>query len=529
MNNKKLQVWFPFFFSLSMIIGMFFGYKLRDKMPFATNILRSSAGSQMQEVISLIRNRYVDPVNTDSLSELAIEEVLTHLDPHTVYIPAAKLTEVNEDLAGKFEGIGVEFNIFEDTVHILNVLPGGPSDKAGLEVGDRIIKVEQQVVAGNHITSDKIRSLLRGAGGSKVNITINRSDAAVPFTITRGFIPLYSLDAGYMMDPETGYIRLSKFSESTYEEFMASLEKLKGEGLRELVLDLRDNGGGILDEAVEIADEFISGEKLIVYTEGKNNPRRDYKARRRGLFEEGKLVILMNEGSASASEVLAGALQDWDRATIIGRRSFGKGLVQEQYTLRDGAALRLTVARYYTPLGRSIQKSYEKGLFDYNGEIMNRYQHGEMFSADSNKTVSGTAYKTSGGKTVYGGGGITPDIFVAFDSTTVDTLINALYRKNTLGNFVYRYYISNVSSFNAYKQAATFAHQFTVDKTLYNGLVDFARKDSINISGLRPKDQLFLEQRIKSLLARQVWRSEGFYEVINTTDPVVKKAMEIIH
>jgi carboxyl-terminal processing protease len=529
MNNKKLQVWFPLFFSVSMVMGMFLGYQLRDKMPFGGTIIRASSGTQMQEVISLIRNRYVDQVNTDSLSELAIEEVLTHLDPHSIYIPASKLTEVNEDLAGKFEGIGVEFNIFEDTVHILNVLEGGPSDKAGLHVGDRIIRVEQQTVAGNGITSDKIRGLLRGQGGSKVNITVKRDTSSLPFTITRGFIPLFSLDAAYMMDTTTGYIRLNKFSESTYEEFMAALEGLNKEGMKKLVLDLRDNGGGILDEAVEIADEFLDGDKLIVYTQGKNSPRREYKCRRRGLFEQGELVLLMNEGSASASEVLAGALQDWDRATIIGRRSFGKGLVQEQYTLRDGAALRLTVARYYTPLGRSIQKPYDKGLFDYNGEILNRYQHGEMFSADSNKVNNGTAYKTTNGKKVYGGGGITPDIFVAFDSTTIDTVITALYRKNTIGNFVYRYYIKNIPTFSAYKNPETFVKSYTVSNAIYKELEDFAAKDSINISHLSARDRQFLETRVKSLFARQIWRTDGFYEVINASDPVILKAKETIH
>lgn len=529
MNNKKLQVWFPLFFSLSMVVGMFLGYQLRDKMPAGSTMLKSNTGSQTQEVISLIRNRYVDPVNADSLSELAIEEVLTHLDPHSIYIPASKLTEVNEDLAGKFEGIGVEFNIFEDTVHVLNVLEGGPSEKAGLKVGDRIIKVEQETVAGNGITSEKIRNLLRGQGGSKVGITVKRENASVLFTITRGFIPLFSLDAAYMMDSITSYIRLNKFSESTYEEFMAALEKLKNKGMKKLILDLRDNGGGILDEAVEIADEFLDAEKLIVFTEGKNSPRREYKARRRGLFEEGELILLMNEGSASASEVLAGALQDWDRATIIGRRSFGKGLVQEQYILGDGAALRLTVARYYTPLGRSIQKPYDKGVYDYNGEILNRYQDGEMFSADSSKTIHGAEFKTVNGKKVYGGGGITPDIFVAFDSTSIDTLITALYRKNTIGRFVYRYYIQNQASFSSYKDAEMFARNYMISSSLYNELVSFATKDSINIGNLSTKDKQFLEKRVKSLLARQLWRTDGFYEVINASDSLVLKAEKTFH
>ncbi|HLO81542.1 MAG TPA: S41 family peptidase [Chitinophagaceae bacterium] len=528
MNNKKLQVWFPFFFAISMVIGMFLGYKLRDKMPWSSNILRVSSPGEIQEVIDLVKNRYVDPVNADSLGELAIDEVLSALDPHSVYIPARNLREVNEDLQGRFEGIGVEFNIYDDTVHIITVLRGGPSDKAGLLPGDRIVKVEDKTVAGNGITSDGIRSLLRGPRGSQVGVTIYRNNQPEKFTITRGFIPLFALDAAYMVDGETGYIRLNKFSETAYEEFMEALEGLQKKGMKNLIFDLRENGGGILTEAVEMADEFLDGDKLIVYTEGKHNPKKEYKCRRRGLFEQGKLVLLVNEGSASASEVLAGALQDWDRATIIGRRSFGKGLVQEQYSLGDGAALRLTVARYYTPLGRSIQKPYDKGILDYNEEILERYHRGEMFNQDSTKPSNGKAYTTKNGKKVYEGGGITPDIFVGFDTTVVDTLVTEMYQKNTMGRFVYRYYVKNKEEFSRYKEPAEFEKGFTITNDIFSQFRNYAAADTIDISTLPAKDRDFVTLRLKSLFARQIWRTEGFYEVANAEDPVIKKAEEVI-
>jgi len=528
MNNKKLQVWFPFFFAISMVIGMFLGYKLRDKMPWSTNILKVSAPGQMQEVMDLIKGRYVDPVNTDSLRELAIEEVLSGLDPHSVYIPSRELQSVNEDLAGRFEGIGVEFNIFDDTVHIINVLRDGPSDKAGILAGDRILTVEDKKVAGTRITSDSIRKLLRGPRGSKVGITVQRNEFPLPVNITRGFIPLFAIDASYMIDDQTGYIRLNKFSESAFKEFMAALESLQKKGMKSLILDLRENGGGILTEAVEMADEFLDGDKLIVYTDGRNSPKREYKCRRRGLFEQGKLVLLLNEGSASASEVLAGALQDWDRATIIGRRSFGKGLVQEQYSLTDGAALRLTVARYYTPLGRSIQKPYDKGILDYNVDILERYHRGELSSADSSKVGTGKTYTTKNGKKVYDGGGITPDVFVGFDTTAVDSLVTSMYRKNTLSRFVYQYYVRNKNVFQVYKQPDQFEKTYAIPKEVMQQLSDFAMADSINLKSLGDKDRLFVERRLKSLFARQIWRNEGFYEVANAQDPVIKKALEVV-
>jgi carboxyl-terminal processing protease len=528
MKNKKLQVLLPLLFALSVIAGILLGYKLHANMPDTGSLFRAGRSGTLTEVLGLIQARYVDDVSIDSLGNSAIEEMLTGLDPHSIYIPASELSGVNEDLSGRFEGIGVEFNIFDDTVHVLTVLKGGPSDKAGLAPGDRIVKVGDSVVAGNKITSDRIRGLLRGPRGTSISVIIQRGAEKKPFTITRGFIPLYSLDAAYMLNEETGYIKLNKFAESTYEEFMEALEKLQKQGLKELVLDLRDNGGGIMDEAVDIADEFLDGDKLVVYTEGKHSPRKDYKCRRPGLFENGKLVLLMNEGSASASEVLAGALQDWDRATIIGRRSFGKGLVQEQYNLKDGAALRLTVARYYSPLGRSIQKPYEEGVEKYHDEIMERYQHGAFVNADSNMYNNGKAYVTAAGKSVYGGGGISPDIFVAFDTAVLDTSIARLYRQNTIANFAYRYYVDNKSEFASFSDPVDFNKKYLVTDKVMQELYKYAADDAVPLTNLDAKNRELLKKRVKSMLGRQLWRSEGFYVVSNEGDEMIGKALEAV-
>ena len=346
----------------------------------------------VQEVLDLIKRKYVDNENVDSLGTEAIQTILSHLDPHSVYLPALQLKRVTEDLQGQFFGIGIEFNIIDDTINVVNVLKKGPSEKAGLHVGDQLLKVDDSLVAGNNITAAKLKKLLMGDAGEKVSLSVFRNDSIKPFIITRGPIPLYSLDAAYMIADTTGYIRLNKFSETTYKEFMQSLEKLKKEGMKNLILDLRDNGGGILTQATNIADEFLSGDKLITYTEGAHSPKKEYRCSKEGAFENGKLVVLVNEGSASASEVLTGALQDWDRAIVAGRRSFGNGLVQEQYQLSDGAGLRLTVARYYTPLGRSIQKSYQNGIADYDHDLINRFRDGEMISLDSIKHTGQKKY-----------------------------------------------------------------------------------------------------------------------------------------
>jgi len=529
---KKLQVWLPLLFAIVMMVGMLIGFRLRGNIR-PTGFFKTRKQTPVQEVIDLVTLKYVDPIATDTLGENAIDGMLSHLDPHSLYIPPADLTEVNEDLQGNFEGIGVEFQIFDDTVNVMNVLAGGPSDKAGLKVGDKFVRVDDSVVAGNGITNDRIRKLLRGPGASKVTVTLLRAGESGPprsFAIIRGTIPLPSVDVAYMINKEIGYIRINKFSETTHAEFAQALMKLQSQGLQRLILDLRGNGGGILSESIEIADDFLDGDKLIVYTVGARSPKVEYRCRREGLFEKGKLVLLTDEGTASASEVLTGALQDWDRASIIGRRTFGKGLVQEQYQLSNGAALRLTIARYYTPTGRSIQKPYDKGHDDYNEEVMKRFHDGEVLHGDTSSQHAGPAFKTLGPqkRTVFGGGGITPDIFVGFDTSTLSKDVTTLYIDGTLSRFVYTWYVQHIPSFQNFKSPADFITGYHDEDHLWNALVTFADKDTVNLRNIPAKDKTVLQHRIKALMARQIWRTEGYYEVSNAYDPVVEKALDTV-
>jgi carboxyl-terminal processing protease len=526
MGSKKLQVWLPVLFALVMVLGMVIGFKLREKTSSISGFLKLNKKNAVQEIFDLVQSRYVDDITTDSLTNTVIEEILAKLDPHSVYIPAEDLKFANEDLQGNFQGIGVEFQVFNDTVNVINVIKDGPSDKAGLKIGDMIVTVDDSINLVKK-EADQIRKALRGTADSKVQVTIIRNGKSQKITIKRGTIPLPSVDASYMIAPKIGFIHLSKFSETTYEEFMFSMENLQKKGMDKLILDLRGNGGGFLNEAVQMADEFLDGNKLIVYTQGSHIKKTEHNARRDGLFETGKLVILVDESSASASEVLAGALQDWDRATVIGRRSFGKGLVQEQYQLSDGAALRLTVARYYTPLGRNIQKPYSQGRDKYQEEVYNRYSNGELIHGDTTTPV-GKPYKTPSGRIVYGGGGITPDIFVGADSGKLDKTISSLYTKGTLQNFIYRYYVSNMGSFSKFKDPVSFSSQYSFGESEWNQLKTFAAKDSIDLAKVPAKDKAETLERMETLMARQMWRYEGFYEVYNQTDKIVQKALEVL-
>ena len=527
MNNKKLQVWLPLLFSITMILGMFFGYKMRDNMP-GKSFFFAEKRKPVQEIMDLINNRYVDDVQMDKLADTAIQAMLGKLDPHSVYIPAQELQEVNEDLAGKFFGVGIEFNIFNDTLNVINVLKDGPGYKAGLLTGDKFIKVDDSLVAGNKTGADKFRKMLRGDRGTKTTITYLRNADKKQAVITRDAIPITSVDASYMMTKETGYIKLNKFSSVTYREFMEALEPLKKAGLQKLVLDLRGNGGGILDQAVEIVDEFLDGDKLITYTEGKHVDKQEYRCRRVGLFEKGKLVVLADEGTASASEVLIGALQDWDRATIIGRRSFGKGLVQEQFDLSDKSALRLTIARYYTPVGRSIQRPYANGEKAYYDEVINRYHDSETHYTDSVKNNTGKVFKTKGGKLVYEKGGIAPDYFIPFDTAGFSKNTPLIYNKATINSFAYHFYLDNLAILKTFKTPADYINGFTLTDEYWKQFVAAAAKDSVNISTVTGKEKSGLSGQIKSAIARLVWRTEGYFEVMNKDDEAIKKAMEII-
>ncbi len=528
MQKKKFQVWLPLLFSLVMIMGMVIGYKIRTDMP-GTGLFFTEKRRPVQEVLDLIENKYVDKQNPDSLGDAAIEAILAKLDPHSVFLPASQLQSAREDLQGGFSGIGVEYNIFSDTINVINVIKDGPSDKAGIQPGDKLLKVNDSIIAGVKITPGKIQSLLRGKGGTKAELTIMRGDQKKHFSITRGMIPLHSLDAAYMITDSIGYIRLNKFSETTYREFMDATLKLQKQGMRSMILDLRDNGGGILTQATNIADEFLSDDKLITYTDGGKLPKKEYRCEKEGIFEKGKLAVLANEGSASASEILIGALQDWDRAIVIGRRTFGKGLVQEQYELSDGSGLRLSVTRYYTPLGRNIQKSYKEGIKVYQEDLVTRMHGGELLYFDSIKHTNGKAYKTKSGKVVYSGGGITPDIFVALDTSGFNTEIRKVYLKGTINKFVYGNYLVNKNKFSVYRSPMQFQKNYSIDDTTWNSFKAFAVKDSININKIDKGGKSVLSKQIKILTARQIWRNEGLYEVSNAEDPAIMKALEVLN
>ncbi len=506
---------------------MMTGYRMRDGMPgkpfFSVDKTRP-----LQELIDLIKARYVDEVKLSDLTDTAITAILGKLDPHSVYIEASEVQESNDDIAGNFFGIGVEYDVIEDTINILHVIAEGPGFKAGLQAGDKFIKVNDSAVAGVKVKYEKIRKLLRGRNATEVTIEILRGKESKKISIQRGIVPVSSVDAAYMMEPGIGYIRLNKFSQVTYREFMQSLEKLKGEGLQKLIVDVRGNGGGVLDQAVEVADEFLEGDKLITYTEGSHFPRKEFRCKRPGMFEQGKLVLLCDEGTASASEILAGALQDWDRATIIGRRSFGKGLVQEQYDLGDGSAVRLTVARYYTPLERSIQRPYDKGGKAYYDEIMNRFRDGEVVCMDSVKNDTSKKYSTPSGKIVYGSGGISPDIFVPADTHQFSSNYYKLYSNGTINLFAYQYFMQNKSVLNTYRSIQEFTDKFSLQPADWQRFETLLQKDSVNIQLTPPKEKDELQLRLKAAIARQLWRNDGLYRVLNTKDSMIIRAVEVI-
>ena len=507
---------------------MFIGFKMRTVLP-GKSFFYLEKRNPLQEIINLIDKKYVDDVELNHLTDTAIMAILSKLDPHSYYIPPQELQSINEEINGSFYGIGIEFVRFEDTIHVTNVLENGPSFKAGLQIGDRLISANDSSLVGANLSTDQIKNLLRGPFDSELKLNLLRKGEVKTVSIHRGIIPISSIDAAYMIDSTTGFIRINKFTGQTYREFMEQLMALKEKNMQQLILDLRDNGGGVLEEAVEIADEFLEGEKLITYTEGENAPKKEYRCRRKGQFETGKLIVLANEGTASASEILIGALQDWGRAEIVGRRTFGKGLVQEQFTLSNKAAIRLTVARYFTPVGRSIQRPYQPGEKSYFDEINNRYIHGELTNADSIRNDTSNVFITHTGKRIYGGGGITPEHFVAADTSRMGSTTIRLYRTGVLNNFGYKYYISHDSLYQRYKDPADFVKHYQVGAKEWQYLETQALKDSVEIGDMPDSERRFMETLMKSALASQIFRNNGYFQVINQTDDTVQKALEIIH
>ncbi|MGQ0828374.1 MAG: S41 family peptidase [Bacteroidota bacterium] len=532
MNRPKFYIYLPVVFALVLIAGIFIGNSFQGSTKTGTiSFNTDNKYSKLNEILRYIHQEYVDTINDEQLVDKTIVSMLQNLDPHSSYITAEELQATNEPLQGNFEGIGVEFNIVNDTIRVITAISGGPAELVGVQAGDKIIKVEGKNVAGVKVSNKQVMEKLKGKGGTKVKVSIMRRSKTrlLDFTITRGTIPIYSIDIAYMVNPKTGYIKINRFAATTYDEYMSAFERLQNQGMEKLIIDVRGNGGGFLNTAVSITDEFLSNDKGIVYTEGKARPRKDYKATDKGSFENGKLIVLIDDGSASASEILAGALQDNDRATIVGRRSFGKGLVQEQSEFTDGSAIRLTIARYYTPTGRSIQKPYTHGVHAYYDEEFQRYTSGELENADSIKVADSVEYKTPAGKIVYGGGGIIPDVFVGLDTIGRSRYLSEVLYNGIINDFAFDYADEKRTNLKLYQTPEKFNRSFTISENIFNDFVSYAAKrgvpakeKQINVS------REIIKLQLKALIARNVWGTEGFYPVIHSQDNVLKKALEIM-
>jgi carboxyl-terminal processing protease len=479
-----------------------------------------------------IENFYVDSTKPAKLVEQAIINTLKELDPHSAYLSKEELQEANEPLEGSFEGIGVTFQLSKDTILVIAPVPGGPSEKLGIQAGDKIIRINGEDAFGSKVNNKFVMDRLRGKKGTTVDVSIFRKSSAslIDYTITRDKIPLHSIDATFMLSSETGYIKLNRFSKTTMEEFKSSMSQLQEAGMKSLVLDLRGNSGGYLGTAVELSDEFLPDSKLIVYTEGLNSPRQEYNATRVGSFEKGKLIILINEGSASASEIVAGAVQDWDRGLILGRRSFGKGLVQRPFNLPDGSVIRLTAARYFTPTGRSIQRPYDDGSESYFKDMANRFKNGEFVHADSIHFPDSLKYLTPSKRTVYGGGGIMPDIFVPWDSTQFTDYYSNLIRKGVFNRYTLDYVnLNRTSLLNKYPEFSTFKQSFGVDEKMMKEFLKIAEAEGVAFNEQQfDSSEAFIRYQVKALIARNLWGMTQYYEVISEADDTLLKALEII-
>ena len=493
-----------------------------------------SQSLKFSKTLDYINKYYVDSVDSEELVEKAIVAMLEDLDPHSNYLTSEEVKAMNEPLHGNFEGIGISFNIFKDTIIVISPISGGPSEKLGIMAGDRIIKVDGENVAGVGITNQGVFDRLRGEKGTKVNVSILRRgvDELLQFEITRDKIPIFSLDASYMVNKNTGYIKLNRFAATTTSEFEEALARLREKNMENLILDLTGNGGGYMEEAINLADHFLEKNKLIVYTEGLHSQKQEYDATSNGDFEEGKLVILVDEGSASASEIVAGAVQDWDRGFIVGRRTFGKGLVQKPLYLHDGSMLRLTVARYHTPTGRLIQKSYENGVEEYEKELIERFERGEYLSKKNIKFPDSLKYYTLKNKrVVYGGGGIMPDFFVPLDTSAYSDYYRELIRKGIIYRFVLDYLDKHREELNKeYENFDAFNKHFKVTDQIFEDLLVYAENEKVE------KNQEEIERSgnqmrnlVKAYLARDMYDTSAFYQVFNESNSSLGKAIEVIN
>lgn len=529
---KKPFVYLPLIFSLLLAGGIWLGMRLSvDDQPYQMLCIQGHSSSKLDNILTYIENDYVDEVDRKTLENEAIAAMIEKLDPHSDFITAEEFHEMNDPLLGKFEGIGVSFRIEKDTITVISPLKGGPSEKVGIMAGDRIIFIEDTLVAGVGVTNRDAMRKLKGDKGTKVRVKVLRRgvDGLIDFTITRDVIPTYSLDIAYMLDEKIGFIRLNKFSATTHEEFLEAALKLLNQGMQQLILDLRGNTGGFLSAARDVSDEFLDDGKLIVYTEGKNRPRSFAFATQKGLLQNIPVAVLIDEGSASASEIVAGAIQDNDRGIIVGRRSFGKGLVQEQLPLPDGSALRLTVARYYTPTGRSIQKPYNGDKMEYHHEAIERYENGELMHPDSIHFADSLKYTTPGGKIVYGGGGIMPDVYVSLEVDSSMVYYNRLANSGLLFQFAFEYADAHRPGLSSYGSPEAFAAQFRFTDAIYEELAAFAAEKGI--IGNRKEKKLAREKTgilFKAYVGRNIYDEAGFYPIYRDIDNVLQQAIKAL-
>jgi len=527
-NNSGRSIFLPLLIALTLALGILIGKYLprSELLPQHSNIRYRN--DKLNTILNIIESNYVDSVNRKDLVESAIPAILKKLDPHSVYIPAKDLARANEPLQGNFEGIGISFSMVTDTILVISTIPGGPSEKLGLQPGDKIIYVNDSLVAGRNISDQDVMGLLKGPRGTVVKIKILRSGQKelMPFEITRDKIPIYSVDVNYMVNQYTGYMKISHFAMTTFDEFLTALRELKDKGMTRLILDLRGNSGGIMEAAINIANQFLKEGELIVYTKGRSQPRSEARADGKGEFETGDLVVLIDEWSASASEILAGAIQDNDRGTIIGRRSFGKGLVQEPIPFTDGSGMRLTIARYYTPTGRSIQKPYNNGFDKYFDDLTDRFNHGEFEVSDSIHFSDSLKFVTPGGKVVYGGGGIMPDRFVPVDTSGVSAYFARV--RPYIYRFSLKYTEDNRELLKKYTETGEM-EKYLDKQALIDQFVRYAAASGIikDPSGLETSADI-IHTQIKAYIARNILDNKGFYPIWENIDTTLKYAIDFL-
>lgn len=529
MNINKSNRFMPLLMALCVVVGILIGTFYANH--FSGNRLNiiNSGSNRLSNLLHIVDDQYVDKVNIDSLVDMAIPQILADLDPHSVYIPAKDAQAVTDDLKGSFSGVGIEFTIRKDTIHVQNVVKNGPAQRAGILAGDKIVSVDGKTFVGKVVTQDEAMRRLKGPKDTKVKIGVVRygQKAVKYFTVTRGDIPQRSITATYMLDKSTGYIKIKNFGETTYPELLIALAQLSQERFSNLVIDLRDNGGGYMNSAVQMANEFLPKNKLIVYMQGRKSPRQDFRSDGHGSYQKIPLIVLINEASASASEIFAGAMQDNDRATIIGRRSFGKGLVQQQIGFHDGSMIRLTIARYYTPSGRCIQKPFKPGdNQDYDNDLLTRYQHGEFFSQDSIKHT-GPAYHTSIGRIIYGGGGITPDIFVAEDTLSMTSYYKQAAMSGLILQYAFNYTDNNRQKLNTYSSMMEMS-KYLVSQNTVEQFAAFADKNGLKRRNLMiRKSHKLLERFINSRIIYNMLDEQAWTEYINQDDPTIATALRV--